>query len=289
MKTPSRGYIYVATGEGYVALAARSAKMAKAQSPGIEIDLYTDKECHFPQFDRIHVLPDAWYRSKIDGMIATRFDQTIYIDADTLILADISDIFDVLGRFDMAMAHDQGRNGDWAQTLWREEIPHAFPQFNSGIVAFNKSADVLSFLREWKTAVQETKSHQDQNILREMAWKSSSNFGVLPEEYNLMYFRVVERWGAPHAAPRVIHSPRLHHHFTKKTRRNGISSLEELVGPLASEKIRDMIRADHSLAKRAGRSAERPSSRIELWRRRAEIAVRALFYYAGLRKTEGFE
>ncbi|WP_119167304.1 putative nucleotide-diphospho-sugar transferase [Algihabitans albus] len=281
---PSRGYIYVATGEGYVALAARSAQLAKAHNPEIEIDLYTDKACEFPQFDQVHLLADPWHRSKIDGMIATRFDQTVYIDADTLVLADISDIFDVLGRFDMAMAHDQGRNGDWAQTLWREEIPHAFPQFNSGVVAFNKSDAVISFLTEWKTAVRETKSRQDQNILREMAWHSDLRFGVLPEEYNLMYFRVVERWGAPHAAPRVIHSPRLHHHFTSTRRRTGISGLEELVGPMASEKIQDMIRADHSLAKRAGRKAERPSSRVMLWRRKIEIALKVVRYYAGLRK-----
>lgn len=282
---PSRGFIYVATGDGYVELAARSADMARQHNPGIEIDLYTDEERRLPQFDRVHVLENAWHRSKLDGMVATRFDQTIYIDADTLILADIRDVFEVLDRFDIAMAHDQGRNGNWAQTFWRREIPHAFPQFNSGFVAYNTTEEVMKFLRCWSQTVRETNSRQDQNILRELAWLSDLHFGVLPEEYNLMCYPVIERWGDAHAAPRVIHNPGLHRHFTSNVgakEQKGIGNLRELVGPIAFEKIQDLIRADRSLARREGREAVKPTSRPMRWRRQIQIALRYLIYHLNL-------
>ncbi|MFO7731637.1 MAG: DUF5312 family protein, partial [Spirochaetia bacterium] len=56
--------------------------------------------------DRIHQLDDPWHRSKMDAMLLSRFDKTLYLDADLFVIADIRDVFEVLDHFDMAMTQE---------------------------------------------------------------------------------------------------------------------------------------------------------------------------------------
>ena len=64
-----RGVVLVATGaENYIALAARAAASVKRACPGLAVDLYTDAPRDLPVFDRVHVLENPWFRSKIDAL-----------------------------------------------------------------------------------------------------------------------------------------------------------------------------------------------------------------------------
>lgn len=263
--TETIGVIFATTGENYTELAARAAQSVKECCPGLEVDLFTDQQIDMPVFDRIHQLEDPWHRSKMDAMIASRFDKTLYLDADLFVIADIRDVFEVLDRFDMAMTQDPIRNGVRCHTFWRKTLPNAFPQFNGGVVAYRRTPEVNDLLRSWSSAVRENDFKRDQPVLRELVWDSTLRIATLPQEYNLMRFKGLYLWRTHHSAPRVIHSPQLHKHFTKgKTR---VDTLEGLLGPVLASKLPILLYADKSLARMAGREPHFPTMKETLVRR----------------------
>lgn len=253
------GVIFATTGKDYTRLAERAAQSVKENCPGLEVDLFTDQLGEMPVFDQIHQLEDPWRRSKIDAMIFSRFDKTLYLDADLFVIADIRDVFEVLDRFDMAMAHDESRNGAHSQKIWRKQLPNAFPPFNSGVIAFRRSPEVRAFMRDWSHAVRENEFKGDQRMLRELIWDSDLRITALPREYNLMRFWLLRLWGVRDAAPRIIHSRRLHKHFTNNKMQ--IDTLEKLLGPVIASKLSMLLSADHGLARMAGREPRFPHTR----------------------------
>lgn len=263
--TETTGVIFATTGENYTALAERAAQSVRNTCPGLAVDLFTDQTINMPVFDRIHQLNDPWRRSKIDAMAASRFDKTLYLDADLFVIADIRDVFDVLDRFDIAMAQDSSRNSVACHSFWRKPLPNAFPQFNSGVVAFRRNANVTTLLQNWSATVRQEEFKRDQPVLRELIWDSELRVATLPREYNLIRFKVLRLWRTKHAAPRIIHSPRLHRHFTaNKTK---VCDVEDLVGPLIASKLPVMVGADRSLARMAGEEPHFPNAQ-EIWLRR---------------------
>ena len=218
MEAPAaaRGIVIVATGAAkYIDLAARAAASVRRAAPGLAIDLFTDAPRDLPVFDRIHLLEDPWFRSKIDGLLGSRFERTLYMDADMLALADFSDIFDVLDRFDIALVQDWFRNSPLHHTFWRRELPPAFPQFNGGLIAIRRNAATTAFLKDWKAAVQATDTGRDQISLRELLWESDLRIATLPEEYNLLLISDIGRWTTDFPAPRIIHSPNFHRDYER--------------------------------------------------------------------------
>lgn len=257
--TETIGVIFATTGKDYTALAERAAQSVKESCPGLEVDLFTDQPAEMPVFDRIHQLEDPHRRSKMDAMIASRFDRTLYLDADLFVIADIRDVFEVLDRFDMAMVQDQYLNGGHAQTIWRKPFPNAFPQFNGGVVAYRSRPEVLELLQNWRAAVRENDLKRDQPVLRELVWDSDLRVATLPPEYNLMRFEVLSLWDEQKsAAPRIIHSPKLHLHFTSKRNKERFDTLEDLLGSEIASKLPTMLAADKDLARMAGREPTYP-------------------------------
>lgn len=258
------GIIFVGTGAPYIELALRAAESVKAVCPGLPVDLFADADVASGAIDRLVRLPESWARSKIDAMMATRFDRTLYLDADLFVMADIRDVFDVLDRFDMALAHEQARNTG-GQVVWRERPPEAFAQPNSGVIAYRNSDPVQAFLRDWKQAVLDHGIGRDQPALRELLWKSELRVATLPEEYNLMHYELLRTWWTRRPAPRIMHSPRLHQHITDGGPR--IDTVEQLVGPVIAARLPDLYAADRSLARVMRREAVPPASRLERRRR----------------------
>lgn len=261
MSDAGRGVLFVATGAGYRALAARAAASVREHNPGLPIDLFTDAEgaaSPGAPFDRVVQLEDTWFRARIEAMARTRFDRTLMLDADLRVVADLSDVFEVLDRFDIALAHDQSRNGPAATAIWRRPLPNAFPQFNGGVIAYRRSEPVLAFLRQWAAAMRRSGLKRDQPVLRELLWESDLRIATLPEEYNLLDYGSLRRWSRFKTAPRVIHHYRFHKHFTG--RRREVISLEDLMGPVLAARLPLVLAADRPLADRAGRAPRLPSA-----------------------------
>lgn len=270
---PSCGVVFVATGaENYRALAARAAASVKAHAPALAVDLFSDRPMEDTVFDRVHLLEDPWFRSKIDGLLMSRFERTLYMDCDMLALADISDIFAVLERFDIAMVHDWYRNSALNHTFWRKELPSAFPQFNGGLVALRRTPMTTAFLHDWKAAVKAHDSGRDQITLREVIWDSDLRLAVMPEEYNLLYLQGVRQWTPDFAAPRIVHSPRFHREYARFAA--AADPVGELAGTVVAARLPDLLAGDRGLARMAGRAPVPPARHARLARLLADVPRR---------------
>jgi lipopolysaccharide biosynthesis glycosyltransferase len=247
----------VAFGPKYLKLAYQAADSVTRHNPGIEVDLFTDADSERGPFNRVHILDDVWVRSKVDAMLQSRFEKTLYLDVDLLVLAELGEIFEILDKFDMAAAHDPNRNSFAARRPNLEIIANSFPQVNSGVVAFRKSELVNDFLEKWKTEIKAQGIGKDQPSLRELLWNENIRLAVLPPEYNVWDLSMIDYMKpASHTAPRILHSNVFREAPEPDTTED---TLNHYLGKARAFKIRLLLAADETLAQRAGRTAWLPT------------------------------
>ncbi|WP_176083257.1 putative nucleotide-diphospho-sugar transferase [Martelella sp. HB161492] len=230
------GVIYVATGDQYRDLARQSAITMKAHNPGLPVDLFTDDvACADRQtFDAVHEVPINHDRAKLECFPLSRFDKTLYLDCDTLVLRPFGDLFNLADRFDLSLAHDVRRRSALVQQGLEQETPYAFPQLNSGVMVYRKSAVMLAFFAEWARRYHATPEiGRDQVFLKDMLWSSDLRFYVLPPEFNLRRVTVLDAWEPLDAAATIIHSHRLLDHI----RKTGAARISTIADILSAERI----------------------------------------------------
>jgi hypothetical protein len=214
----TQGILYIATGEKYVRAAIRAAKTVRKHSPSLGIHLYTDvqnyagfrfEDSPFP-FTSAGTIENPHRRSKVDYMSRTPFEHTLYLDTDTALNADISDMFRVLERFDIAIAHAMHRHSPNSLVPWRIELPEAFPQYNSGVVLYRKNTAVLQLFEDWGYHHKEAGHRHDQPTLRELLWLSDLRIATLPPEYNVRYLKYHFLWSKSEAVTKIFHLKQFH-------------------------------------------------------------------------------
>lgn len=204
------GVIYVASGAEYVDLACASARSLRATNPGLAVDMFSDDPVPEGLFDRVHPLTRPGPRAKLTAMRETRFARTLFLDADTLVVGPLGDVWRLLERFDCALAHDVRRTS----ALVREggDTPYAFPQLNSGVLLYRRSEAMLAFLAEWEARFHARAARRDQPILKELLWEGDLRFYVLPPEFNLRRVTELDAWEPLDARPTILHSHRFLDH-----------------------------------------------------------------------------
>ena len=237
-----RGYVYAATGGAAIALARHAARTLRAVAPRVSIDLWSDADCDDEVFDRVHRLDRSTIRPKFEALRRSRFARTIYLDNDTIVLADPSDAFDVLERFDIAGAHTLRRNTRFSRSAWRRDLPLAFPQINTGMLAVRKSEVTERFLAAVDAAIAETGAKKDQPIVRELLFDSDLRLAVLPPEYNYKNVRQAMSLDSKDTAPRILHVPDLHRRQDRTTGR--VPPLADLFPPELLEHIDRLVASD---------------------------------------------
>jgi len=208
---PDCGVIYVASGPEYVDLACASARSLRRTNPGVAADIFTDDAVPPDLFDQVHPLTRPGFRAKLTAMQQTRFARTLFLDADTLVVGPLGDIWTILDRFDCALAHDVRRASALVQGGM--PTPYAFPQMNSGVLLYRRSPMMLMLLAEWERRYHETQARRDQPILKELLWSSDIRFYVLPPEFNLRRMTELDAWEPLDARPTILHSHRLMDHM----------------------------------------------------------------------------
>ncbi|EYD70655.1 putative nucleotide-diphospho-sugar transferase [Limimaricola hongkongensis] len=244
----SHGYIYAATGEGYVTLARKSARSLRRVVPDAQIDLFTDAPLDDAVFDRVHLVEHPTQRPKIEALRRSRFERSIYMDADTVALAPFDDLFGVLDRFDIALCAEQRRNDLRNRTQSPDgDVPAAFPQLNSGLVALRRSAETRAFLDAWHERVHRGDQKFDQLTLRQLLYVSDLRLHVLPPEYNALFLKPFMNLGPAFTAPRMLHSPSLHQRPAGSP--DTPFDLSELLTPPQAEKLAELLGADQTIAR----------------------------------------
>ena len=231
----SQGILYVAAGEEHIRAAMRSAHTANKYCPGLATHLFADWQNHNFQFDKNPApftsagkIDSPHRRSKVDYLPGTPFDQTLYLDNDSALNADIRDIFRILERFDLALTHIQPRAGNERSASWRIDLPQAFPYYNSGVILYRKTPAALQLLENWRDAYKEAGLKRDETTLRELLWLSDLRVAILPASYNARYSKYEYLFFKSKAGTKIYHLKQLHGNWLGRALRYPIRLFSKL-------------------------------------------------------------
>tara|TARA_B100002019_G_C21271853_1_gene602828 strand:+ start:2651 stop:3385 length:735 start_codon:yes stop_codon:yes gene_type:complete len=209
------GIIYIAFNDAFVKEAMLSAESVK-RFRDIPITLFTNQEVDCEYIDNVSIIKPNHIRSKVDYITTSPYDKTLYLDSDTVIMRDISDMFEILDRFDVGAIHDYARKRqNYCHIEEYNAIPYSFSEVNGGIMSFNNSERSQEFLKLWQKKYyqyQQATSGWDQVSLRIALWQSEVKIHHYPIEYNIRPSSIREKvknnksqLGSSHLEPRIYH------------------------------------------------------------------------------------
>jgi len=237
-----KGYLYIAYGEAFTKEALMSISSLRRYTK-LPIAIYTDKKEIVAErqeelkIDLIGEIVANHLRAKVDYMDQSPFQKTVFLDSDTVIVRNCDDMFDILERFDIGIVDDYARKREnySKQVPEYNDIPYAFSEGNSGVIAFNNSLRTQTFLKMWKEYFYQyfkITNGWDQVSFRIALWKSNVRIHRMPFEYNVRsqanrekQDRFHHEYGEDHMQSRIIHihyDSEIHQGIYK------IKSLEEL-------------------------------------------------------------
>jgi len=151
----SRGALYIATGETFIAEAETSAEQLREVMPDLDIGIMADEEPQsdaFTDFIKIEN-PEYDFVDKIAALPDSPYDKTLYLDSDIYVAEPIGELFDVLGEWDIAAALDAHqlpilqRDDHQAPGIYGEYDP--VPEFNTGVLAYKTNWRVKECMEIW--------------------------------------------------------------------------------------------------------------------------------------------
>lgn len=225
------GVIYVARGPDYLDLAMQSAETLRRYNKNISIEVFTDQGIAPRLFDNVRPIADG-ATPKLACLKHSSFDRTLYLDCDTLVTAPLGDLFEILDRFDLAVAHDVRRKSQLIRQGGDVQTPYAFPQMNAGVILYRNDRKMDQFFTDWEERYTEIGSARDQISFRDLLWESDIRFYVLPPEFNLRRVTNLATWEPLDARPTIIHSHRLLQHI-----RHGHTRLTTIDDIVAAENL----------------------------------------------------
>lgn len=217
----SRGVLYIAFGDLFLKEVAFSAESLKKYNPDLHTTIFTDQEVSSELFDERHLVSadPRHRRHKVDFIGQSPYERTLFLDTDTIINHRIDDLFELLDVFDLVAAHDLARKRLTYSNVMPEykEIPYAFSEINTGVMAFRKNALTDDLFRTWHDTFYKFigKCQWDQPSMRISLWQSCQRglrLYIVPVEYNLRSRavreknrRLHEQFGEDHLKPRIYH------------------------------------------------------------------------------------
>jgi hypothetical protein len=126
-------------------------------------------------------------------MKASPYDYTLFLDTDTYVCADCSELFSLLEQFDLAVSHAPGRRSPLKYGLSEAYpcpgVPRSFVELNTGVILFKKNTQIEKFFDDWlRLYTQQIESDlhppSDQPAFRQVLYTSKLKWMTLTPEYN---------------------------------------------------------------------------------------------------------
>jgi hypothetical protein len=190
-----KGILYSAVGDAYFAEALTSAR-SSLRFNRIPHLILTDAQRDVSDGGlsvRVAGSSGNPFADKIRAMIASPFEQTIFLDTDTYVLDDLSQVFSLLDRFDVVAAHAPGYRG-----LADPDVPSAFYELNTGVLGWRQTPATRALLTDWLATYERWSADPpfpgagndnglagDQPAFRRCVWEHRLQLCVLGHEYNL--------------------------------------------------------------------------------------------------------
>jgi hypothetical protein len=185
----AHGFVYVATGTGYVEEARRSATSVRQHHPHVPICLITDQRVAADAVFTTVQAPRGLVEHKpIDKLLALEapFRRCVFLDTDTFALDDLTPIFALLDRFEIAAHQDVNRG--WNYSL--PDVPLVFSEFNTGVLAFRNEPVVHELFGAWRRHYLELQESlgliNDQPSFRRALFHSTLRIAPLPSEFHFL-------------------------------------------------------------------------------------------------------
>lgn len=188
------GIVYSCSGESYVAEAVRSARSSLRHNHLPHLLFVSDEVADVEGLRTARFEPSANpYVDKIANIRRSPFERTIYLDSDTFVVDEITHVLALLEHYDIAVAFAPAYRG-----LEDPEVPKAFYEFNTGVLAWQASDRMSAFMRDWEAtyvawlgdepfvgAGKASRGRRaDQPAFRRCAWQHGLRVFVLAPEYN---------------------------------------------------------------------------------------------------------
>lgn len=220
----SSGIIYCAIGNKYIEQAVESYQSLLEYSPDIKATLFTNGNLNDSNWDVI-IHPGIEYSInfrnqmvyKLDAILSTPYEKSLFLDTDTLVLDDLTELFLLLDKFDLVLCHGHNRarrfkliqnaKSNSGETLFSNKIPYCFAPLQSGLILYNKSS-THDFFQNVRELYLSKNYFDDQAAIRELLWESDLRFYILPPEYNFnshSYLKTLRKSGFEIAIPKIFH------------------------------------------------------------------------------------
>jgi hypothetical protein len=189
------GIMYSSSGEYYVAQALVSARSSLRHNPIPHVLFASPPPEAAGEDDGLSIKPfepsNNPFVDKIANMRRSPFERTIFLDSDTFVVGQIAHVLRLLDRYDLAAALAPGLRGGPDP-----EVPTAFYEFNTGVVAWRASERTAAFMADWGgtyvawqhekpfPGAAERRGRADQPAFRRCAWEHHMRIMVLGPEYN---------------------------------------------------------------------------------------------------------
>lgn len=210
MKKYRQGVIYVVSGfrQNYVEEVNLSIGSLLEHNPNMlicvfvsDMSLNIDDRAQKIKIDK----PELSFFDKIYAISNSPFDYSVFLDTDTYVCDDLSDVFIMLDRFDVCLAIDPSSWKGYHSPGYSKKygIPESFPEFNTGVFAFRKSQEFSQLIELWTKFYHENSTSLDQPTFRVALYKSNVRICPLIQEYNL---RVGSGPCCIQSGPKIFHA-----------------------------------------------------------------------------------
>ncbi|MBM3676414.1 MAG: class I SAM-dependent methyltransferase [Actinobacteria bacterium] len=189
----SRGVLFVATGDRCRREVSEAVAFLARTNPAFPVTVCTDDVgalepirslgAQLVRLDRsTQTLAD-----KVAGLQLTPYDRTLFLDTDAFLAGRADDVPSLLDRFDLAAAHAPGRSGARVHMYESDDLPSAFPQLNTGVIALRRGPVVRRTLERWAEIYAASPHHRhDQPAFRRAVYESGAAVAVVPPEWNAL-------------------------------------------------------------------------------------------------------
>lgn len=204
------GVVYCAIGQKYLTMAETSARSVRQHNKNVAIKIFTDVEPAAGLFDVVERVPANTRNRdiKLTVGVACPFDNTVYLDTDTLVLAPLDPIYSVLQHYDLAVCIAQRSRLAYysPNVIQRLAVDKDLTHFAGGVYGFRKSVSPWFFerwLANYNALIKYTKL--DQLSFSYTIWSNAVSIYPLSSSWN-----VRPEWGdAVYGEIKILHSPHM--------------------------------------------------------------------------------
>jgi hypothetical protein len=169
----------------------KSITSLRAKMPGLPVTFFgpfTQEDfagiCEIEEIVTIDMTGKDPWSYKLELLRDHHYEQTLFMDSDTLFVEPVWELFDMLERFDLVATLEHHYLGK-LETL----APVCFPELNYGMFLWRKNEETREFFdsaNRIRTSI--GRRGCDQPCFRIALWESKIRYAVVPWEYNCRYY-----------------------------------------------------------------------------------------------------